>query len=85
MMISSWPRPYVAQIEMAIEEEENEQQARLAKQVREATFAQLETLIWADVEKIRHQKPEKNMEAVETALDLKYIRERQKHAGCTRD
>ena len=60
---------------MAMEAEEKSRD--LAQKVAQATYEQLASQIEADIILLRKQLPTPKCQAVETALDMKYARERQ--------
>lgn len=59
-----------------VEEHEAKVQEMAAK-VAQATLDQLKSQLEADMVKLRLQLPSKKTQAVETALDVKYVRDRQ--------
>jgi len=70
-------RSLVAQIELATRTEKESKAKELASQVAKATHAQLVMQINSDLEKIRNAMGDKTSQALEAALDLKYMRDRQ--------
>ena len=62
------------------EMQEKEDQAKeLAMKVAQATMAQIKAQFEGDMQKIRAKLPTKDAQTVETAKDMKYIRDRQKN------
>ena len=74
-------RPWMSQLEQAAEREKTEEQERLAKQVREASCAQLVAQLESDVKQLRTSLPDRQCASTETARDVKYVRERQALLG----
>lgn len=70
-------RSLVAQIELATRTEKESKAQELASQVAKATHAQLVMQINSDLEKIRNAMGDSTSQALEAALDLKYMRDRQ--------
>ncbi len=70
-------RSLVAQIELAMRTEKESKAKELAEQVAKATHAQLVMQINSDLEKIRNAMGDTTSQALEAALDLKYMRDRQ--------
>ncbi|CAE7945690.1 unnamed protein product [Symbiodinium sp. KB8] len=70
-------RPFASQIQKAQQSEKDEAAARLAENVRAATFTQLSAAIAADMKTLQNRAPTKEVEVAEQARDLKYVRERQ--------
>ena len=65
---------------MALEAEERSRE--LAEKVNEATFEQIHAQITSDLELLRSKLPTNVSQAVETARDMKYCRERQRTFVC---
>ena len=61
---------------MALEAEERSRE--LAEKVEAATFEQIQAQLTSDLEILRSKLPTKVSQAVETAQDMKYCRERQR-------
>ena len=76
-------RPFASQIQKAQQSEKDEAAARLAENVRAATFTQLSAAIAADMKTLQNRAPTKEVEVAEQARDLKYVRERQLWLGLT--
>ena len=53
----------------------------MARSVREATLQQLKNLVESDMTVLEQRKPNPQLQATETARDLKYVRERQMTLG----
>ena len=70
-------RVFIAQIESASREEEDAKAAEAARHVRQANLLQVKTWLENDVEKLRAQTGSKLSQQVKTALELKYVRDRQ--------
>ena len=70
-------RPFAVQIQKAQQSEKDEEAARLAENVRAATFTQLSSAITADMATLQSRAPTKEAASAEQARDLKYVRERQ--------
>ena len=67
---------------MEEEEKKSEQAEKMMKQVREANCAQLVSKIEADMQTLLNHRKNRQTAAMETALDVKYIRDRQmRHAS----
>ena len=66
---------------MASEAEERSKE--LEAKVEKATFEQIESQLQADLCLLREKLPGKVCQAVETALDMKYVRDRQRIFGFT--
>ena len=71
----------MAEIEKATQAAAEEQQVEKAKRVREATFLTVESCLMADFQLLENAQPQQKDQAVETAKDLKYVRERQMNMG----
>lgn len=61
--------------------EAEEKQMQLARKVAQATLEHLEEQIKADVQNLRSQMPSQAHADQETALDMKYVRDRQRNLG----
>lgn len=70
-------RPFVMQIEKGRADAKEQAAEALAKQVAVATFAEISGMIERDLEILRQKLPGKREQAAESALDMKYLRERQ--------
>lgn len=58
--------------------QENEDREReVAQRLSQATLAQVKLQLEGDLEKVRASLPTREAQAVETAKDMKYIRDRQ--------
>lgn len=55
-----------------------EKEEVLAQKVRQATFEQLQAKLSQDMATLKQRAPTKESQAVETALDVRYVKERQK-------
>ena len=66
------------QIEKGLAEEKEAQAQALAKQVAEATFAQIEANVTSDIKILQSKLPGAAEQAADAALDLKYVRDRQR-------
>lgn len=64
---------------MASEAEERSRE--LEAKVEKATYEQIESQLQADLSLLREKLPGKVSQAVETALDMKYVRDRQRIFG----
>ena len=60
-----------------LQDEADERKMELAKKVESATFEQIEAQISDDMDLLRKELPTPVSQAVETARDMKYVRERQ--------
>ena len=58
--------------------EHEERQRELAQKVMAATLDQLRSQIQSDMKLLEEQLPTKQMAAMETALDMKYVKDCQK-------
>jgi len=65
-------------VETQVSAEQDERKRQLAERVLKATYDQLREQLDEDLEKIRRSLPSANAQAAETAMDMKYIRDRQK-------
>lgn len=74
-------RTFLAQIQSNHREEKEQKAQELARAVQEATFKQLQTQIEGDMAILREKLGSSQDQAVETAKDLKYVRERQMQLG----
>ena len=72
----SW-RPFVAQIEAAIQNEKDEKEAQLAQKLRQADLESLVSKIESDFALLDNALEPDEKRAQEHALDMKYLRERQ--------
>ena len=70
-------RSHLAKIQANQKAEREEKAQELARAAQEATFKQLEIQIQSDCEVLRKRLGSGQDQAVETAKDLKYVRERQ--------
>lgn len=70
-------RSHLAKIQSNQKAEREEKAQELARAAQEATFKQLEIQIESDCEVLRKRLGSGQDQAVETAKDLKYVRERQ--------
>lgn len=70
-------RPLKAQIEQGRVQAIEEETVRLRADVAKANFAQVKTLIERDMQTLKDKLPGAQDSARETALDMKYIRDRQ--------
>lgn len=61
--------------------EAEEKQMQLARKVAQATLEHLEEQIKSDVQNLRSQMPSPAHTDQETALDMKYVRDRQRNLG----
>lgn len=74
-------RPLIAKIEKGKTEEKEQAAVALAKQVATANLAQVKQQVELDVQALRNKLPGKAHEQAEHALDLKYLRDRQRKLG----
>ncbi len=74
-------REKIQQYTQRLSAEAEEKQMQLARKVAQATFEQMEDQIKADVEHLRSQRPSQADADQETALDMKYVRDRQRNLG----
>lgn len=65
------------QIERGLTEEKEAAAQALAKEVARATLAEIQGMFGRDVDILKKKLPSKPEQAVESALDMKYLRERQ--------
>ena len=72
-------RSHVAQIQSVQREQQEQRSQELARAVAEATFKQLEAQIESDWAVLRAQMGSCEDQAVQTAKDLKYVRDRQQN------
>ncbi|CAE7229057.1 cofG [Symbiodinium sp. CCMP2592] len=72
-------RPYLRQVEIAEDEKKSAEAEKMKKQVREASCQQLMAQIENDMAQLHGRDMNKHRAARETALDVKYIRDRQGH------
>ena len=70
-------RQHLTKLEQAARQDKESKAQALARQVAEASLAQLEAQIASDQELIRQAQGNRTEQAVETAKDLKYVRDRQ--------
>lgn len=70
-------RTFVLQIEQGRLQEKEAAAKALAKQVAEATLAQIRALVESDTEILKSKLPGPTEQATENALDMKYLRDRQ--------
>ena len=77
--LASWhlSRPTVLQIERGLTEEKEAAAQALAKEVARATLAEIQGMFDRDLDILKKKLPSKPEQAVESALDMKYLRERQ--------
>lgn len=71
-------RDKMATYENRLSLEHEERQRELAQKVMAATLDQLRSQIQSDMKLLEEQLPTKQMAAMETALDMKYVKDRQK-------
>ncbi|CAK9073503.1 unnamed protein product [Durusdinium trenchii] len=69
--------PFVSKIEMASRNEKEEKEAQLAKNVRQADLQQILARLGNDLDLLKARAANAPSEAVENALDMKYLRDRQ--------
>lgn len=72
-------RPFVSQIENATKLAKEKQDEELAASLREADFRQVITKVDSDLRTLENRKPNSTSEAIKTAKDMKYLRDRQKN------
>ena len=65
------------QIEKGLAEEREAHAQLLAKQVADATFAQIEANVHGDIKILQAKLPGAAEQQADAALDLKYVRDRQ--------
>ncbi|CAE7422128.1 fp-1, partial [Symbiodinium sp. CCMP2592] len=70
-------RAVVVQIETQAQAEMDATQAEHARQVREATLAQITALVESDIKALRQRTPDHVLKAIAAAKDLKYVKDRQ--------
>ena len=70
-------RPYLREVEKAEDDAKCAKAEEMARNVREATCAQLVQQIQGDIAQLRERLPDRHSAAMETAKDVKYVRERQ--------
>ena len=75
-------RPFLGKIEMATRTEKEEKDAQLARNVRQADLEQLLSRLANDLSLLKDRKDAAPSEAVENALDMKYLRDRQECLSC---
>jgi len=75
-------RSHVSRIETITRNEKESKAKKLAEDVARASFAHIEMQVNNDMEHIRKAMGDTTSQAVETALDLKYMRDRQKKLSC---
>ena len=71
-------REKIASYETRVLRESEERQRELAEKVLQATFEQLVNQLDSDLANLRTQLPSKRTADMETALDMKYVQDRQK-------
>lgn len=69
-------------IQSQMREEKEQRASQLQREVEEATFKQIKAQILADTAILREKLGSQTDQAVETAKDLKYVRDRQTTRGC---
>ena len=74
----------MANHETKINMENEEKQQELAQKVVRATFAQIKAQIEEDLVQLKAKLPGAECQAVETAKDLKHMRDRQQMLGVMR-
>ena len=74
---SSWPRPFVAKVESATKCQKEKGDAELAANVRQADLKQLLARLDADFKVLDDLSGGDAETAKQTALDVKWIRDRQ--------
>lgn len=72
-------RPFVSQIENATKLAKEKQDEELAASLREADFRQVIAKLESDLRTLENRKPNSTTEAIKTAKDMKYLRDRQKN------
>lgn len=75
----------MAQIETAATIKSEEKQRELQERVLKATFDQLKSQLDEDLEKVKAALPTSNAVAIETAQDMKYMKDRQLKLSKTND
>ena len=70
------------QIERGLTEEKEASAQALAKEVARATLAEIQGMLDRDMDILEKKLPGKPEQAVESALDMKYMRERQLSFSC---
>ncbi|CAE7037701.1 cofG [Symbiodinium sp. CCMP2592] len=78
-------RAVAVQIETQAQAEMDATQAEHARQVREATLAQITALVESDMKALRQRTPDHVLKAIATAKDLKYVKDRQTYGLCLCD
>lgn len=74
-------RALVQQIEKGRIEEAEKKHHELTKQIASATLLQVEAMFQSDLEKLKAKLPGKKEAAAEHALNIKYLKDRQKNLG----
>ncbi len=72
----------MSRIETITRNEKESKAKKLAEEVARASFAHIQMQVNDDLEHIRKAMGDATSQAVETALDLKYMRDRQKKLSC---
>lgn len=70
-------RPFIAEIEVASKSEKDQKELELAKNVRQADLKQLLARIENDFSTLKARCASEDTQAMQTAKDMKYMRERQ--------
>lgn len=77
----SFVRTFVLQIEKGRTEQKEAEEQKVAKQVAEANLLQIQTLVRRDMQNLQEKLPGAVEQATESALDMKYLRDRQLPLG----
>ena len=78
-------RNIISNLESKQSQEQEERAHLLAQKVAQATFDQIKAQVEADVQKIRATLPSKDSQALQTAKDMKYVKDRQLNLDCLVD
>ena len=76
-------RDIVKASEQRLSREAEQCNEELEKKLHEATLQHLKAKVEQDLELLRKRMPTKEAEAIESALDVKYVRDRQMCLGST--
>lgn len=76
-------RTFIAKYENKLSAEAEERNRELAKKVAQATFQQMEAHLKLDMSALKEFYEKGESATVQTALDMKYLKERQRFLGTT--
>lgn len=68
-------------MEQASRREREEKEQELATKVRQIDFEQVQLKVQADMDMLLASVPNAQQSAIESAKDMKYLKERQEHLG----